>query len=376
MTFKFTESAIIGDMGSYAKEDVTFLLKDISNISLEQSNEDREKAIQSGIHYSEMLPVEYKPSEEYIELFYKSLDLFEQRIAEAVALVSERIYKQYKDKMVLVSLARAGTPAAILIRRYLQSRYDIDLKHYSMSIIRGKGIDENAIKYILHHHPEMNLQFIDGWTGKGAITKELNAALESFNSKYETQLVNNLAVIADPGNCVEYFGTREDFLIPSACLNSTVSGLVSRTVHRTDLIGVEDFHGAKYYNELESEDVSQYFINRICSHFKTMEPVEDVTLKNLEKTSFANWAGMGDVEAIMKHYNMSNIHFIKPGIGETTRVLLRRMPWKVLLHEDVSENDPDIKHIIQLAKEKSIPIEKYPMKAYKCCGVIKEVGRS
>ena len=37
----------------------------------------------------------------------------------------------------------------------------------------------------------------------------------------------DLAVLADPGHCVRTFGTRDDFLIPSACLNSTVSGLVS-----------------------------------------------------------------------------------------------------------------------------------------------------
>ena len=46
------------------------------------------------------------------------------------------------------------------------------------------------------------------------------------------------------------FGTREDYLIPSACLNSTVSGLVSRTVFNTDHIGPDDFHGAKFYAEL------------------------------------------------------------------------------------------------------------------------------
>ncbi|MET7778785.1 cysteine protease StiP domain-containing protein, partial [Streptomyces sp. NPDC005388] len=31
---------------------------------------------------------------------------------------------------------------------------------------------------------------------------------------------------------------------PSACLNSTVSGLISRTVLRSDLVGEYDFHGA------------------------------------------------------------------------------------------------------------------------------------
>ncbi len=69
--FKFTEDIPIGDMGSYSKEDVLFLLKDLSSIVLEQGNEDREKAIQSGVHYSEMLPVEYKPSDVYMALYFK-----------------------------------------------------------------------------------------------------------------------------------------------------------------------------------------------------------------------------------------------------------------------------------------------------------------
>ena len=59
--------------GSYSKEDVVFLLKDISNLIVEQDNEFRENAIQSGIHYSEMLPIEYTPSKEYMDIFYSTL---------------------------------------------------------------------------------------------------------------------------------------------------------------------------------------------------------------------------------------------------------------------------------------------------------------
>ena len=60
--------------GSYKGEDVVFLLKDISNLIEEQDNIARETAIQGGVHYSEMLPIEYTPSEEYMDLFYKSLE--------------------------------------------------------------------------------------------------------------------------------------------------------------------------------------------------------------------------------------------------------------------------------------------------------------
>lgn len=47
-----------------------FLLRDISNIKLELNNEKRERLIQSGTHYSEMLPVEYHPSDAYMALFF------------------------------------------------------------------------------------------------------------------------------------------------------------------------------------------------------------------------------------------------------------------------------------------------------------------
>ena len=55
--------------GSYSSEDVVFLLKDLSDASLERSLNEREEAIQGGVHYSEMLPIEYEPTEAYLTSF-------------------------------------------------------------------------------------------------------------------------------------------------------------------------------------------------------------------------------------------------------------------------------------------------------------------
>lgn len=52
---------------SFLKDDVILLLKDISGLVEPLPTAEREKRIQSGIHYSEMLPLEYRPSEEYID---------------------------------------------------------------------------------------------------------------------------------------------------------------------------------------------------------------------------------------------------------------------------------------------------------------------
>lgn len=80
-------------MGSYPEQDVTFLLKDLSSIEMEKSTEERERSIQSGAHYSEMLPIEYKPTASYMDLFYQSLEESKQKVAEAVAVVAEQIVK-------------------------------------------------------------------------------------------------------------------------------------------------------------------------------------------------------------------------------------------------------------------------------------------
>ncbi|ABW18263.1 phosphoribosyltransferase [Alkaliphilus oremlandii] len=358
-----------GFTGSYKKEDVIFLLKDVSQFIEETDTEDKEEAIQGGTHYSEMLPVEYNPTESYIRLFHESLEESAQKIAVAVAVVSEKIIKNRGKNIVLVSLARAGTPIGILVKRYLEEKYHMKVPHYSVSIIRGKGIDENAIAYILQHHPGKDLQFVDGWTGKGAITEVLMESCKNMNQRWGTHLSSDLAVLADPGHCSATFGTREDFLIASACLNSTVSGLISRTVHREDLIGPKDFHGVKFYKELQGADVSNLFVDRIAAEFSKVEEEVKTTLQHHE--GIANkitWQGLEDIRRIQKDFAIEDINLIKPGIGETTRVLLRRVPWKILVRD---YDNPNLRHILLLAKDRNVEVEVYPQMTYGCCGLIK-----
>ena len=67
---------------SYSDEDVILLLKDITGLVKPQPAEEREKLIQSGKHYSEMLPVEYVPTDQYIKVYNKNFILEEKEIIE------------------------------------------------------------------------------------------------------------------------------------------------------------------------------------------------------------------------------------------------------------------------------------------------------
>ena len=202
---------------SYAEEDVVLLLKDITGMVQPQPTEEREKLIQSGRHYSEMLPIEYVPTDKYMEVYQEALARYAKPVADAIGTLSEKIMAHRGKEVVLVSLARAGIPIGILIKRYIRFRFHCNIPHYSISIIRGRGIDDNAMKYLLGKYAPQQLLFVDGWIGKGAILNELKKDIQAY-----AQVSSEIAVIADPANVTELCGTHEDILIPSSCLNSTM----------------------------------------------------------------------------------------------------------------------------------------------------------
>ena len=389
---------------SYLPEDVVLLLKDITGLVQPQPTEEREKLIQSGRHYSEMLPVEYVPTEKYMEVYREALGRYAKQVADAVGALADKIMAARGKDVVLVSLARAGTPIGILIRRFIKGRYGVDVPHYSISIIRGRGIDDNAMKYLLEKYKPEQLLFVDGWIGKGAILGELEKDVKAY-----PHVSPEIAVVADPAGVTELCGTHEDILIPSSCLNSTVSGLVSRTFLREDIIGEKDFHGAVFYEELRDSDLSYEFIETIEKYFIPKEgntcgqqesagaireesdetqgvsgmpgekPDETQGVSGMPGQEFvkvrgvSGGKGIDEVRKIAAFFGIEDINFVKPGIGETTRVLLRRVPWKVLIDERY-RGAPELSHVVRLAEEKSVPVEYYPMAHYKCCGIIKKIA--
>lgn len=354
---------------SYDSSDVTILLKDISGLITPLATEEREKLNQSGVHYSEMLPLEYKPTQQYMSIYYEALETLSYKTANATAILADKLFAKYGSKLVLVSLARAGTPIGILLKRFLQYKYNITVPHYSISIIRGKGIDENAINYIVKQHGAFGIQFVDGWIGKGAINEVLCEACDTLKEcapKF-ANLDATLAVLSDPAFITDLCGTHEDFLIPSACLNATVSGLISRTFLRSDLIGPHDFHGAIYYGDLESEDKSIEFIDTVCHYFSQIDYQYFSEVPEHKAIT-----GMEEVKHIAKAFGINDISKIKPGVGETTRVLLRRIPYCVLVRK--KEDIQNFPHIQRLCEEKNIPIRQYPLQAYQVCGIIKTLS--
>ena len=196
------------EFSTYKKDDVIFLLKDISDMIVEEDNMTREKKIQSGTHYSEMIPIEYQVSDEYLNLYRTKLKENKEKLAFAIGVMSEKILKRHDENVVLVSLARAGTPIGILAKRYIKQRYNLDLPHYTISIIRDRGIDINEIKYICER------TFYETFSHENTKEDMENYLKENFSYEQLESEINNkyskFYIVKDNENVIAYMKVNFD----------------------------------------------------------------------------------------------------------------------------------------------------------------------
>ena len=345
---------------SFRDDDCFFLLKDLTGIIPFTPFDEKESLIAEGHSYSEMITEEEPLPMEINDIFKSMVSLHASDIARYVATVSEEILRRFGENVVIVSLARAGSPVGALIRRYIIFKYNIPLPHYSISIIRGRGIDRNALNYILRRHPLGRMEFVDGWTGKGSISSELKKDIKAYNSDCGTSISDCLAVLADPAHVAEFAGTRNDVCIPNACLNSTVSGLVSRTILNNSYIGPNDFHGAVRYDNFREDDMTNFFLSAIEHCFSR---------DNICPNSIQGESPVGEViERLARDFPLANINKVKLSIGESSRALIRRKPYIVLVK---NPSNRDLSFVLFMAKKRGVEVRQYDTMNYECITLLK-----
>lgn len=358
--------------GSYRHEDVEFLLKPIP-MTLIESTLDKERLIQSGArHYSEMLSPEKLPSDRYRQLFSEAHELNRDRMARDCLVLAMLIREQVGEQPTLVSLARAGTPVGAILGHLLRHLTGNAIPHYSVSIIRDRGIDANALDTILARgaRPE-SIVFIDGWTGKGVITAELTKAVAEYNRDRDTCISPDLYVLCDLAGKAHCAATVEDYLIPSSILNSTISGLVSRSI-LNEAIGRLDYHGCVVFSEFASQDLSVWFVDEIVRIATRMlaEHANSVRGDLVDKVAQSQKSDCFIAEEMSRH-GITDRNLIKPGIGEATRVLLRRLPERLIIRD---RHQQAVKHLIALAQEKDVLIEERPTLPLNAVSVIRSAS--
>lgn len=358
--------------GSYDPEDCLFLLQEASGVEL-LTVEEKERRLQSGIHYSQMVSMEQAPTDAYLDVFYRLTNKYKKRLATEILQLAMLLKKEVGNTITLVSLARAGTPIGILLKRAL-AQIGMMVNHYSISIIRGKGIDEAALAYLRTEGISPNsIVFVDGWTAKGAITRELKQSITSWNSQNPDYLLSDkLCVVSDIGYTADYVATHDDYVIPSGILNSTVSGLVSRTIRNPNVVG---FHQCVTYHDLQVHDLSNWFINKIALEFAEVmnETLAIPEIMDKQVQGRHHQVVLDYLTQLMRQEHIEDINKVKPGIAEATRVMLRRIPDLLLLKNDQLE---DVEHLLILAKEKQIRVVIDPTMPFNALALIQDLTRN
>lgn len=356
--------------GSYRAGEVDFLLTRLQAQEF-TSVLDKERLIQSGQrHYSQMLSPESLPSQRYMAVFEEACRASNARMAADCLRLASLIAARRTGPIALVSLARAGTPVGVVAGRLLREVFAREAVHYSVSIVRDRGIDWAALRHILAqgHAPE-SIVFVDGWTGKGVIARELALSVSAFNAAQGTQIDNGLHVLSDLAGAAAVAASGDDYLIPSSILNATVSGLVSRTV-LDERIGPDDFHGCVYYGEFLPHDQSQRFVDALVDLARAQAGNALPKATPLDAHAAAE-RSRSYLAAAMARYDIADVNLIKPGIGEATRVLLRRVPRLLVLRR---RGAADVAHLEVLAEEKQVPVAIDPDLPYHAVSLIRSAS--
>ena len=351
--------------GSYLPSDVQFVLQTLELTPTDIA--DTERLIQSGQkHYSQMLSAEPVPSPQHMAIYRQALHQHGQRMAQDIQALALALKPLAVDgEITLASFVRAGLPVAVLLARALREM-GVRCTHYGISIIRDKGLDQQALDFICQQHNPASLFWVDGWTGKGAIAGELARSLAN-DSRFSGE--PRLVTLADPCGRSWLSASAEDWLIPSGVLGATVSGLVSRSV-----LTESGYHGCVNCQHLMAQDVTQSFIEHLDSLRQGLDTVSASQPWTASQKAQLQQHSQQVISQFAARYGVDNINHIKPGIAEATRAVMRRVPEHVFVRD---KHDPDVQLLLTLAAERGLVIEEAEddLANYRALTIIKRLTR-
>jgi Phosphoribosyl transferase (PRTase)/PELOTA RNA binding domain len=337
---------------SYLETDLKLHL-DLGEVELVDILE-KERRLKQGESYGRLLTPETLPNAEQSHWFEVLLEQHGPRIAAQIVSLGNQLRVAYGSHLTLVSLARAGIPVGVSLTRFLRT-LGCDVSHHGISIIRGHGLDMVALEEIVRERGSNGIVFMDGWTGKGSIRNELNQSLTEQKSAGQT-VAPTLAVLCDPAGIADFQATFEDQILPHACLNATVGGLISRTFLHD---GAR--HAARFETDLVSADSSLEYVNRIERLM-------------LEGNHLSISLGVRPINAAAQALELGllhgtkNPHHVKPSLGEAWRTLLRRKPRALLLGPEHAEQTA----ILAYAQHKNVPLTRVEAMPYQAIALLGE----
>jgi hypothetical protein len=240
------------------------------------------------------------------------------------------IKKVKPEKLLLVGILRAGLFVSVGLAQRLQARnYRVPV--VAVGLFHEAGIDKAALERISEDYPDRIPVFVDGWTGRGVVARELKSCLpESI-----------LATLVDPGHHGDLWGTDIDTLVESAHFTATETLGFSRAYIKDP---TEMWKAYKYPDEFQNEGLIKSWIEVFSK-----KPV----FYNDKSDGLQN---TGELLAFLVDNTGIQSGQWKVNINEVVRALVNRNPLELVLASSIEDVAIDFPTVLHTATKRKIPI--------------------
>lgn len=237
------------------------------------------------------------------------------------------------EKLLLVGILRAGLYVSIGLLRRLECRgYNVPV--VALALFHEAGIDQIALRSVMHDYPGKIPVFVDGWTGRGVVAMELKQSVPEAI----------LATLIDPGHYGDLRATDIDSLVESAHFTATETLGFSRA-YITD--PAKMWKAYKYPDSLYNEQLLSAWNHVFNSEPAVIHEIGKpqnlnellIFLTNLSKSEPADW---------------------KVNINEVVRSLVNRYPQELIIGTTVQDAEYTIPTVLYSARKREIPTKYIP----------------
>ena len=316
-------------VGSYLESEVSLLLSDAPSAKY----------------------ADYLPNAEYCDRLRAYAVASADVIAMMVGALAERILQRRGTDVVLVSIARAGTPVGVLVKRWLAFVHGLDVRHFSISIANGV-VDESALSWLTRRCLADRLQFIDGWTSKGTVARLLH---RTCRADRWSGIDPTLAVVVDPVAAAGISATRDDVLLPHACLGAQMSGLLGAPQH-SSLAGRRLFHGVDVRRDLRGQDLTRWYLDQVEARFGAVRTASTLRSEDGDHSAGIAQARLRQSAVVAARLGLGLNDPINVGTSEAARALFRPNPRQLVVRSKNAATDL----LCDVAEQRNVPIELDP----------------
>ncbi len=320
--------------GSYAPDEVAWLLTDLSDVALEAPTEEREEAIQTGgAHYAESLPIEYQPDAAYRRLFEQALAA-SAPTDRACGRRRHRAGPRRTRAASRAGLARAGRhadrhPACAAGRSSRTASTLAALRGVASCAAAASTPSRCATSPRITTRPTS----CSSTAGPARARSPASCGRDrAANANWHPASTPSSRCSPTPDRASH---VRHPRRLPGRPRPAELDGVRAGVAHRAEPShpAPGQFHGAKFYRELAAADVSAVFVDAVSDRFAAVaDAVAPRTGRAVSRRTAHRPGPAGPrSSASAREYGIGDVNLVKPGVGETTRVLLRRVPWLVLV---------------------------------------------